>query len=60
MPAIGRLSLGQCLAGGLLIPVVMLGVAFSGAVHRWLDPRLMRRPVLGFAMLSGLACLLPV
>ena len=53
----GRLSLVQCSAALWLVPALAAGALLSYWLHGRLDGRPMRMAMLGFAIVSGLVCL---
>jgi uncharacterized membrane protein YfcA len=58
LAATGRLNLWQVEAAAMLFPALALGAVASQVVHGRLDQRLLRRFVLGFAVISGIVLIL--
>ncbi len=57
LAGVGRLGTAELARAAALIPFVLVGAAISGVMHRKLNDRMLRPLVLGFAILSGAACL---
>jgi uncharacterized membrane protein YfcA len=57
LAATGRLYMGQIEAAAWLLPALGVGALISQMLHRQLDGRKLRVAMLGFAVLSGAACL---